>query len=832
MIILSRTLWLLIIILSSLLTTIAIKHYEELPDLHLDDTGTYDSGTIILLFTQGNDDTRNNTIIHLRIIFNDETVLPPVKIDCSSLPDFIPKCRKSSDQNACSLSPKPLIEGYVLIESIDESKRKKQIIVSWDEKIYSMLELDDYQITTALNSERSFFITELKDGKTLIWRRFIAQDDTSLEIVNGTYNVLKNNTIIKTHNAFSLVEGGYATIILTRTELNNNTLLDEAYVIYFKDDAPYKEFLLHSLISHEGELDFFGGVYTNSFNGSGHIFDYVQNITEFRIHFLSNGAVTAIDTILNFSLYNFLVPTPLFYGGYIGQYFTNGSMVVYDDHNRIKDVFDTSSFNGIMQKQLLLWSVNYDNDQSWEINYTPLNLINNTDSRFIYQNPSINGTSPKINETIQISSTTGRQLDFIINFNRQIMISSGNITIYHYLNDTDLILRQIIPGQSDFCQLYNETAILLKVFVSTLHQINVKYGVKVDNNAVKILSNEEPLLGISERIWTFYTSLNAQEKPADQATVTARLILDDENYKKINSKNDRLLIFQILEDELVRAIPIDPKRLKFQGKIQDENTNNQVLISIIIMPPSKYDGNERNTDCILKDLNEIIKQKKYNLISYGNITRFLDENYGAQTLPDFWARYEFHLIILAFATIIVGCIIFYANYKYSEGNNFSIIKIIMIISDLVLDILFVNTSAKEAPHLFVFSLLSVVIPIMFNMTVTIYSLIQEIIYNEDFNNWCKKNGFIISIFTILSSADVEALHILSSKIAGLNPFSAPPLSNKITTLVFWTGCINILLEDIPQFIIQIYYSKGIIVYTIIPTLSIISSFVTLCISLN
>jgi hypothetical protein len=89
------------------------------------------------------------------------------------------------------------------------------------------------------------------------------------------------------------------------------------------------------------------------------------------------------------------------------------------------------------------------------------------------------------------------------------------------------------------------------------------------------------------------------------------------------------------------------------------------------------------------------------------------------------------------------------------------------------------------------------------MAMTIYSLIQEIIHNNEFNRWCKDNGLIISVFTVISSADVEALHVLSSKIAGLQVFSAPPLSNKISKLIFWVGCINILLEDIPQFIIQV-----------------------------
>ena len=86
------------------------------------------------------------------------------------------------------------------------------------------------------------------------------------------------------------------------------------------------------------------------------------------------------------------------------------------------------------------------------------------------------------------------------------MLSDGDIILYQYLNDNDVTLRQIIPGQSDLCQLAeNKTAILIKIFVSSLHQINAKYGVKVDNNAVKVLSNEEPLLGISETIWTFNT---------------------------------------------------------------------------------------------------------------------------------------------------------------------------------------------------------------------------------------------------------------------------------------------------------------------------------------
>ncbi|SRR6266498_3135896 len=97
----------------------------------------------------------------------------------------------------------------------------------------------------------------------------------------------------------------------------------------------------------------------------------------------------------------------------------------------------------------------------------------------------------------------------------------------------------------------------------------------------------------------------------------------------------------------------------------------------------------------------------------------------------------------------------------------------------------------------------------------LYLLIQEIMHNKKFNEWCKENGLIISVFTVISCADVEALDVLSSKIAGLRIFSAPSLSEKIANLIFWLGCINIFIKDIPQFIIQVNLFFFIFIGTII-----------------
>ena len=115
----------------------------------------------------------------------------------------------------------------------------------------------------------------------------------------------------------------------------------------------------------------------------------------------------------------------------------------------------------------------------------------------VYQNPSISGTHPKIGGNIQI-----HLFDLVINYNQLINLSSGNLTVYQYTNDNDIILRQVIPGQ--LCTLINNT-VFVKLFASTLHQANVKYGVKMDNSFVISQSFNEPLLGISEGIWNFST---------------------------------------------------------------------------------------------------------------------------------------------------------------------------------------------------------------------------------------------------------------------------------------------------------------------------------------
>jgi hypothetical protein len=58
------------------------------------------------------------------------------------------------------------------------------------------------------------------------------------------------------------------------------------------------------------------------------------------------------------------------------------------------------------------------------------------------------------------------------------------------------------------------------------------------------------------------------------------------------------------------------------------------------------------------------------------------------------------------------------------------------------------------------------------------------------------------VFTVLAGADIEALNILHSNLAGF-PFFRAPFSDDAKSKIFWGACLNIFTEDIPQVVVQV-----------------------------
>ena len=99
------------------------------------------------------------------------------------------------------------------------------------------------------------------------------------------------------------------------------------------------------------------------------------------------------------------------------------------------------------------------------------------------------------------------------------------------------------------------------------------------------------------------------------------------------------------------------------------------------------------------------------------------------------------------------------------------------------------------------SVVFVTLPIVINTSLAFY-----IISNENgkskFHKWFMKNGMVACAFTVLAGADLEALNILQSNLAGLQYFQAP-FSESGKKKIFWGSFMNIYSEDIPQLVIQV-----------------------------
>jgi len=83
-------------------------------------------------------------------------------------------------------------------------------------------------------------------------------------------------------------------------------------------------------------------------------------------------------------------------------------------------------------------------------------------------------------------------------------------------------------------------------------------------------------------------------------------------------------------------------------------------------------------------------------------------------------------------------------------------------------------------------------------------MIHENLHNNQFHDWFKLHITVASIFTVLGATNIEVLIILSSKFAGLSIFSAN-YSERTQRLLYWYGLLDFIIEDIPQFVIQVIH---------------------------
>ncbi|GES95622.1 hypothetical protein GLOIN_2v1560119 [Rhizophagus clarus] len=162
------------------------------------------------------------------------------------------------------------------------------------------------------------------------------------------------------------------------------------------------------------------------------------------------------------------------------------------------------------------------------------------------------------------------------------------------------------------------------------------------------------------------------------------------------------------------------------------------------------------------------------------------------------------------------------NVKRTPYNIAAILQLGLIVFDFVMDVLFASKKVPEVASLYIPNTIILILSLTINFILALYIINNEKSSNHDFEKWLNAKKMIISIFILISSADIETLNILQSF-----GFFKSEFSDQTTRKIFWGACLDIFIEDIPQVIIQILYFRSVLNYDVISLLALASSCLTL-----
>ncbi|CAG8696711.1 9811_t:CDS:2, partial [Dentiscutata erythropus] len=408
-----------------------------------------------------------------------------------------------------------------------------------------------------------------------------------------------------------------------------------------------------------------------------------------------------------------------------------------------------------------------------------------------YENPNIISAEPArntLNSTVFVPLQISSYFTLNITFSIQVIRSTGNISIYQSDN-----LRQTFPTNSKYCSTVNVNGnsttsgsstisgmmLSCTIFPSTFNRENQTYMIIADNNFVKSASNNEALAGIKKDIWMVSTSqIGVSYQPIESTTGTLRLTEDGTvYYNSLTSKNG---FFEMLQKQLAECIPISNINLLVPTNrtTPDPISHNQLLVEFMI---NKAESTMvPDVKSIITDLNTIINNKDASSLAKQNLSIFLDSGYGFQQAPNLWNEMKFYLLGMGVACLIFAAIYLWSRIKHPEGNALAVFKVILIILDFILNILFILNDGHQFNDIFIS---------------------RETHHNLHFCDWFTENTKVLAILTILSGADIEALNLFNSKFGGFNIFLAP-LSVHAINLINYSSTLNLFIEDIPHLIIQ------------------------------
>ncbi|CAG8491244.1 5828_t:CDS:10 [Scutellospora calospora] len=846
---------------------------QEPSGLHIFNAESYPNGPIILRLIRNSTNNCSEPYLHLRLIYTD------INQDTSQSPNatssnisFSTTDINIPDFNLCPISnspPRDLIRifplsyNHTMIAFLrnntgngTETHQEFGIFIDWEGKvIQNDLNLGAINFTTVDSlgtlvvdsSQRYGFIWVNRVGSQNEFIRWTKYSISNHREVSTSYNQ-SQFSINPSHNykIVATIDGGYC-FVMAGPSANNNSVFNDvkwmASVVFIRPNFyTTQPSIIYQYFSQAVSMTIEACDNTYYDPGLACIFrikpDNTSTISAsyVKVAFFSSGGLKS-SAILNITDTTFILNNvyQLWSGGYllVVRLNTNNTYIgyIYDTNGNFSQTWNLPTvpgnitmLNGVFQNNTI-WTIFYANNTT--LNTSNWALATTISPKYIkldhvIDNLNINITFPNLTDSSD-SLLTGIPIN--ITFYNSIILSSGNITIYQ---DTgkDLIRRLYYNAKNNsdkFVISRDSKTISISVLNSTFVSPASRYYVVMDNNFVKDLISDEPLMSAN---WTFTTSPQPIVNRGDSAFALIRLNVNESFHVMGLSSSDRWNYFQNLSLELSQAVPINSSNLLPVNQFQwDKDVGNQqILLKFQILPGNNTSNNITVTK-IIETLNDLITNRDVTMISSLPSSSKLDSKYGFRPKKSVWDTYGYYLILIGMMPVFLAFLSLFSYQRGDDGKNFIPFKIMLIIFDFIIDMLFVLIHSGDLFQLYYPSVICFIVSLGFNIIVSFFLLVHELSeetiqpqqnfqpqqnsqpqQNTAFYSWFRKYHNVAAITTLCSAIDIEILTLIDSNIANNSLFNAQ-LSDSSEHWISRASCVNFFIEDAFQLAIQYSSSK-------------------------
>ncbi|KAF0462450.1 hypothetical protein F8M41_000287 [Gigaspora margarita] len=702
------------------------------------------------------------------------------------------------------------------------------------------------QITALDFDQKGILFASSFDQTTINWTRFIWDSDRHT-LTNNSHDILTAppNFQIDDFKSFTTIDGGYGLVYCVR--LKNQDLLipsvsiprPTTLIIFFttlKSDSLnfstpviiYQQTLPETIIS-------LSNCKINSGNRPGCIcFIHGQstpqsltpgvNFWQLLTFFATGSVISTIDLPNNFvneaDVITYNSAYPLHNGGTLMIGRNQNSTVrgsIFNDNGVFAQDWGLPQSQGMIASYTgssnsnTVWAVAPSINNSWSVYATELPSLLPSD--ILLMNPSIEAISPTVNSSIFKNTTS-----ITIVYHQDVSPSIANITIYQHTNGSDN-MRQTLSANSSGVHFFSRRAIAIDVLPSTFNQEGANYFIMIDPDFVVLRGLGEPIPGVSNGTWSFFTERTTSTF-TDNIDVALRLSDTGSAFFENLSEDKKISFYDELIISLANGLSVNVSRLSMQRRFQHDGNAKEpwaVLFRMTLVATS--DPEEINTQDMFESLTSLVTNKSITSLMFYNSTAFLDSDYGVQQLKSIWETYRFEIAGVICIIFVLFVIIFLSNHTHPEGRSMELFKFVLIMSDFVLDIIFLFTRAHDVPVLFLPSLLIILIAIGVNFFTTMFIFFKEFYGNDNFHHWARQNAVASSIFIVLSYCDIESLNFVSSDISNSSCVQAP-FSQGVYEAMYLCTLFVMFIEDIPQFVILVLYLQRVVIFRFIPLITI------------